>query len=65
MPTRGLDWIGGLPPELAGQRALLRGLLALCDADHRIRWLVIGCSLARGAGDRLSDQGMRAVSHSA
>src|SRR6266704_39135 len=58
MQTRGLDWIDELPPELAGQQALLRGLLALCDADDRIRWLVIGCSLARGAGDRLSDLDM-------
>lgn len=58
MNTRGLDWIDDLPPELAGQQALLRGLLALCDADDRISWLVIGCSLARGAGDRLSDLDM-------
>ena len=58
MNTRGLDWIDDLPPELAGQRALLRGLLALCDADDKISWLVIGCSLARGAGDRLSDLDM-------
>ena len=58
MNTRGPDWIDDLPPELAGQRALLRGLLALCDADYRISWLVIGCSLARGAGDRLSDLDM-------
>jgi len=58
MQTRGLDWIDDLPPELAGQQALLRGLLALCDADRRIRWLVIGCSLARGAADRLSDLDM-------
>jgi hypothetical protein len=58
MNTRGLDWIDDLPPELAGQRALLRGLLTLCDADDRISWLVIGCSLARGAGDRLSDLDM-------
>lgn len=53
-----MDWIDDLPPELAAQQALLRGLLALCDADDRIRWLVIGCSLARGAGDRLSDLDM-------
>ncbi len=58
MQTRGLDWIDDLPPELAAQRALLRGLLALCDADDRIRWLVIGCSLARGAADHLSDLDM-------
>jgi hypothetical protein len=58
MQTSGLDLIDDLPPELAGQQALLRGLLALCDADDRIRWLVIGCSLARGAGDRLSEKDM-------
>ena len=58
MKPRGPDWIDDLPPELAGQRALLRGLLALCEADDRISWLVIGCSLARGAGDRLSDLDM-------
>jgi len=58
MQTSGLDWIDDLPPELAGQQALLRGLLALCDADERIRWLVIDCSLARRAGDRLSDLDM-------
>ena len=58
MQARGLDWIDDLPPELAAQRALLRGLLALCEADDRIRWLVIGCSLARGAADHLSDLDM-------
>jgi hypothetical protein len=58
MQTRGLDWIDDLPQELAAQRTLLRGLLALCDADDRIRWLVIGCSLARGAADHLSDLDM-------
>jgi hypothetical protein len=55
MSLYGLDWIDQLPAELAGQQALLRSLLALCEADNSIRWLVIGCSLARGAGDRLSD----------
>jgi hypothetical protein len=55
MGLYGLDWIEQLPAELAGQRVLLRCLLALCAADDNIRWLVIGCSLARGAGDRLSD----------
>jgi hypothetical protein len=55
MDLRGRDWIGQLPAELAGQRAILEGLLDLCEADESIRWLVIGCSLARGAADRLSD----------
>src|SRR6266699_6619162 len=58
MQTSGLDWIDDLPPELAAQRALLRGLLAWCEGDDRIRWLVIGCSLARGAADHLSDLDM-------
>jgi hypothetical protein len=55
MGRQGLDWIRQLPAELAGQRAMLEGLLELCEADDNIRWLVIGCSLARGAGDSLSD----------
>jgi hypothetical protein len=55
MDLRGRDWIGQLPAELAGQRAILEGLLELCEDSESIRWLVIGCSLARGAADRLSD----------
>jgi hypothetical protein len=55
MGLQGRDWIEQLPAELAGQRALLEGLLKLCEADDDIEWLVIGCSLARGEGDRLSD----------
>ena len=55
MDLRGRDWIGQLPAELAGQRAILDGLLELCEDRASIRWLVIGCSLARGAADRLSD----------
>jgi hypothetical protein len=48
-------WIDRLPEEMSGQRMLLRGLLSLCEADESIRWFVIGCSVARGAGDYLSD----------
>jgi hypothetical protein len=48
-------WIERLPAELGGQKAILRRLLAACAADDDIRWLLIGCSLARGAADRLSD----------
>lgn len=29
--------------------------MAFCETDQRIRWLALGCSLSRGAGDRLSD----------
>jgi hypothetical protein len=51
----GRDWVAALPAELAGQRAILDRLLDFCAADSRARWLVIGCSLGRGAADRLSD----------
>jgi hypothetical protein len=55
MGLRGLDWIGQLPADLERQKQILLGLLAVCEADDRIRWLVIGCSLARGVADGLSD----------
>lgn len=58
MDLQGRDWVGQLPAELAGQRALLGGLISLCEADDDIRWLMIGCSLSRGAADRLSDLDM-------
>jgi hypothetical protein len=51
----GREWIAGLPGELFGQRALLDGLLGICAADPVIRYLLIGCSLGRGAADSLSD----------
>ena len=54
----GREWIDGLPDELAGQKAIMRRLLEICEADDRIRWLAIGCSLGRGAADRLSDLDM-------
>jgi hypothetical protein len=55
MPVSDTTWIDQLPEEMAGQRRLLRGLLSFCEAEERVRWLVIGCSVARGAGDYLSD----------
>jgi hypothetical protein len=58
MTATGHDWVEGLPAELAGQRAILRRLLAACESDQAIRWLVIACSVGRGAGDRLSDLDM-------
>src|SRR3954453_19290636 len=51
----GARWIEELPAGLAAQQGLLRGLRAFCQADPDIRWLVVGCSLARAAGDWLSD----------
>jgi hypothetical protein len=55
MPVCDMTWIEQLPDDMAGQRMLLRGLVSLCEAEESIRWLVIGCSLGRGAGDHLSD----------
>lgn len=54
----GRAWIDSLHAELAGQQEILRRLLAVCEEDDRIRWLVIGCSLGRGAADPLSDLDM-------
>jgi hypothetical protein len=51
----GAGWIEELPAGLAAQRGLLRGLLAFSQADPDVSWFVVGCSLARGAGDWLSD----------
>src|SRR5579859_1764833 len=55
MSGQGRAWIDSLPDELDGQRALLRGLLLACESDDRIRWLVVACSVGRGAADRFSD----------
>jgi hypothetical protein len=58
MSIDGSEWIEQLPAELAGQRALLRGLLRECESNESVRWLVIACSVGRGAADRLSDLDM-------
>ena len=58
MNSAGHDWVEALPGEMSGQQALLRRLLAQCDANDSIRWLVVACSVGRGAGDRLSDLDM-------
>lgn len=55
MTLGGRAWIERLPDEMAGQRMLMRGLLDFCAGEQSVRWLVIGCSVARGAGDELSD----------
>jgi hypothetical protein len=52
------SWIDDLPDEMAGQKAIMRRLLAVCEADERIRWLAVGCSVGRGVGDALSDLDM-------
>ncbi len=54
----GRSWIDDLPDEMAGQKAIMHRLLDACEADDRIRWLAVGCSVGRGAGDALSDLDM-------
>ena len=49
------DWISALPHELAAQRALLHRLLAAVTVDQQWDWLELGCSVAEGRGDALSD----------
>jgi hypothetical protein len=51
----GRDFIAGLPVELAVQKRLLDGLLTAVSADERWEWLELGCSVAAGRGDELSD----------
>jgi predicted nucleotidyltransferase len=53
--VEGREWIEALPASLERQAALLSRLLDLAEADRRFRAFEIQCSLARGAGDELSD----------
>ncbi len=53
--TSAEDWISALPSELAAQRALLHRLLAAVTVDQQWDWLELGCSVAEGRGDALSD----------
>ena len=55
---QGRAWIDRQPAELAGQQAIMRRLLGFSEADPDVCWLAIGCSVARGAGDRMSDLDM-------
>jgi hypothetical protein len=53
--TQGRDWLATLPANVLRQQALLGRLLDEAEADERWRLLELSCSLARGAGDELSD----------
>jgi hypothetical protein len=55
MTASGPAWLDELPDELSGQRRIMQRLRAYCAASPDVRWLLVGCSLARGAADRLSD----------
>jgi len=58
MDIDGHEWIEALPDELNGQKAIMTGLLEWCEADERAKYLVVACSVGRGAADRLSDLDM-------
>lgn len=48
-------WLEALRARLPGHAELLDALLAICRDDDRIRGLELQCSIAREAGDELSD----------
>jgi hypothetical protein len=50
-----MNFLDTMPESCARQRELLRQLLATLSADPAWRWLELSCSLARHAGDELSD----------
>jgi hypothetical protein len=49
------SWLDSLPPGLNQQRRLLEELIDWCEHDPDARWLGVGCSMARGNADPLSD----------
>jgi hypothetical protein len=53
--TGGRAWLARMPGRVAAQRALLEHLLDAAEAEAAFRWLELGGSLARDAGDELSD----------
>jgi len=55
MPVNAEDWLRSLPAVLSRQRAVIGRLLEHARADERVRLFVVGCSIGRGAADRLSD----------
>lgn len=55
MPEEPTRWIEELPPALGLQAQVIRRLVAEAHADERIRILVVGCSIGRGAADEHSD----------
>jgi len=51
----GVSWIAAIPGDTAGQRHILTRLVEAAGDDPRLRWIEMTGSLARGAGDALSD----------
>jgi len=54
-PGEGRTFIAGLPAELAAQQALLTRLLDAVEDEPRWDVLTLGCSVAAGRADALSD----------
>lgn len=54
-PEAGHRFVAELPGELAGQQAVLVRLMDAVKAGPEARWLVLSCSIARGAADVHSD----------
>jgi hypothetical protein len=51
----GLRWIAAIPGDTAGQRQILTRLVEAARDNPQLRWIEMTGSLARGAGDALSD----------
>jgi hypothetical protein len=51
-------WLADLPAGLARQQRLMEAVVSWCQTDPEVRWLVVGCSMARGNADGLSDLDM-------
>lgn len=51
----GRAWIAAMERSVEEQKVLLGRLLELVSQEDMVRYLLISCSLARNAGDRLSD----------
>lgn len=51
----GRAWLDAMPSAAARQRAVIHALLDEVVAEPGLHWLELGCSLARGEGDELSD----------
>ena len=48
-------WLAAMPANVSGQRRVLESLISAAEGQPAFRWLELGGSLARGAGDELSD----------
>jgi hypothetical protein len=53
--TSGRAWLARMPGPVAAQRVLLEHLLDAAESEPAFRWLELAGSLARDAGDELSD----------